>query len=242
MGRRSRGTLTIDTPSERGLIPLLATVAGHPLVQPHKKLLGAAALNYTWIPGTGPLVLVLGDNGAGKSLLRRLVTTAAGRGVLGVSAEERGTVRGVTDYGMESIQSTGSISAGVLRKTIQRSRTRIGDHVVMLDEPDLGASDALAGGMGLEIRAWLHELRGIDDPPCYGVFLTTHNRALVRAVVGDDPDPHVLWFTPPDRMEPWPGLATWRDRIDPPRPIEDVLRAAHRTESRVRIVLRGANS
>lgn len=212
------------------LLGLLARVSSHPLVQPSKLLNGQAALDYTWVPGRGRLVLVLGDNGSGKSVLRRLVHAECGHTFLSVSMEERGSARALVDYGMESVESTGTVSGRALRATLARSRSRAREHVVFLDEPDIGMSDGLAAGVAQEVTAWLAE-----PSTCYGVFVTSHNRAMLRALVeGAGRAPHVLWFGPTGF-----DLTAWLDARVEPRGLDAAREHARRTEARVRIVLNG---
>ena len=208
---------------------LLARVSEHPLVQPHRKLNNLPALDYTWVPGRGRVVLVLGENGSGKSVLRRLVHAECGHTFLSTSMEERGSARAVVDYGMESVESTGMVSGRAVRATLARSAKRTTPHVLFFDEPDIGMSDALAAGIGVELGRWV-----ATPSACYGLFVTSHNRSLLRGLLATSGAPHVLWFGPAGF-----NLETWMTAEAVPRDLDEARAHARRTESRVRIVLRG---
>lgn len=211
--------------TSRRLLDLLWLVTEHPLV-------ASKALDYAFVAGelTERLVLVLGENGAGKSLLRRVVSQTVGRDVVALSMEDRGYPSAAVDYAGEGQDSTGSLSARALRNTLARSGRRHREHIVVLDEPDLGASDNLAAGIGLALADWL---ASPQSEPAFGVFVTTHNRAMVTELIRGR-SPHLLWFGPDA-----PGtVAEWLARPIVPRTLDEALASSRATETRVRRVLR----
>lgn len=212
---------------------LMHAVSLHPLVRA-KSVRRSSALPYTWIPRASRFALVLGDNASGKSVLRRLVRDAAAERkltVLSASMEARGHVSALHEYGLEGSESTGMISARRVRTLLQQSSRTPRAHVLLLDEPDLGMSDGLAAGVGMLLAE--HYADG-KVPKCVGVLVTTHNRAMVREVLRHV-DPNVVWFGPQaDTFD----VHEWLARVDPPRSIDDVIRSAVVTSTRVGAILR----
>jgi len=137
---------------------------------------------------SSPLFLVLGENGAGKSFLRRLLTTACmaeGIDVFHFSQEGRATpgMANLCLYGAEERQATGEITCHTVTLAIRACQEHQLDHVVFWDEPDTGLSDNAVAGVGLEIEHFIQNL----PARTLGVFVTTHSRELVRRLAGTSP-------------------------------------------------------
>lgn len=221
------------TDDATALWSLMHAVSLNPLVR-SKSIRRSSALPYSWIPRASRFVLVLGDNASGKSVLRRLVRdVAAARKltVLSASMEARGYISAVHEYGLEGSESTGMISARRVRTLLQQSKRAPGPHVLLLDEPDLGMSDGLAAGVGMLLA---ETYANGQIPRCAGILVTTHNRAMVREILRHV-DPNVVWFGP--NAETF-DVHEWLARVEPPRTIDDVIRAASATSNRVGAILR----
>lgn len=155
-----------------------------------RRLIGEGLLSVRYTAGEGPLCLVLGDNAAGKSFVRRIVSTAArehGAESIPLSMEGRtGMYMKSFVYGDEGHMSTGHNSASTVGTMMSTSQKREKPHTVFLDEPDTGLSDRWARSMGRELAEFL----ATPPPHLTGLFLTTHRTILVREVV--HLRPHVL--------------------------------------------------
>lgn len=156
------------------------------------------------------VLLVLGDNAAGKSLVRRLLTRACRQQVPQVepihlsmagrtAGEER--IGRVVVYGCEEDTSTGHNSVRTIEGALRTSRAKQVPHALLLDEPDLGLSDRWASAMGREVCAFMR------DPPALlvGLMLTTHRAAIVRELLGLDPSSLLVGHQWPLSLEQWLG-------------------------------------
>lgn len=175
------------------------------------------------VTSDSPLVCVLGDNSSGKSLLRREVQEtceAASYGFFDLSMELRSQdpwIRAET-YGDEEVMSTGMISLSAMRRSL--SRNHIEPCVLFWDEPDVGLSDEVAAGMGLEILNFLanNTSRGV-----LGFFLVTHRRSMLEIILEESTrrPPHVL-FVSASKKRP-KTLTEWLDRKVVPRSSSSVI-------------------
>lgn len=125
-------------------------------------------------------------------------------------------------YGDESWQSTGEIS---MRSALRGFDNLEGDQprCLVLDEPDIGLSEAYAKALGDEIAAACRRIP--ESSP--GAVIVTHSRAIAAAVaalgpwaarVGDDLRPTAEWLRdgplplPPGALEHLSGIAVERFR------------------------------
>lgn len=132
-----------------------------------------------------PATLIIGENGAGKSLLRKLIGQVAKNHdieamPLSMSGRTQGGVVSSLIYGNEMNHSTGDLSLRVLKTARSTSDLRTNDHLLLFDEPDIGASAKLAATMGRILGEWLDE--GTSDKLVH-VFVTTHSKPLVRQLM-----------------------------------------------------------
>lgn len=189
-----------------------------------------AAIPHLFVEGRSKLTVIVGENAAGKSFARRLITLMArdiGVECMHLSMEGRsaGTfsmMAAVMIYGSEQYHATGSNSAHVIQTGIRNSLERKNAHVLFWDEPDVGLSDGAAAGAGQAISAYAKQTW--DRKRVQAVFVTTHNRHLVRELL--PARPNYLHLGLKSRDAP-PTLADWCDR--PVVPIAlDTLRDANR--------------
>lgn len=183
------------------------------LFNPSKAIDGETAIPLIYKPGTGRIVLVLGENAGGKSLVRRLVSMATHRGqgggygqekipkgefpvreFIGLSMEFRSGpgMERMFVFGHEGWQSTGEISGDAVVKAIQTVSNRDHPTILYWDEPDIGMSAGAAAGAGAAIREFVENLA----PLCQAVFVTSHSVPLVRQLVATDP--HYIFVGDPN--------------------------------------------
>ena len=156
--------------------------------------------------GSVPLVLVLGHNASGKSLYRRIVQLLCRNAkieCLAPSMEVRtspGMGRAFVYSGSEDVDSTGALSASSILSGISTCQGRTEDHVLFLDEPDIGLSDEYAAGAGQTIAEFIRNI----SPRTKAVFVVTHSRALVRELMPLDPHyVHLGEESAPATLEDW---------------------------------------
>ena len=153
------------------------------------------------------LVVVTGGNASGKSLFRKILAAHyKDRNLIHVSQEGR-TKSGIQRafmYGSEEDDSTGYNSVKTLLKAIQSAQD--GRHL-LIDEPDIGASDEVQAGMGLKIFESLENLKF--------VIVITHSRELVAELLPARPSHLRLG----DQME----LIDWIDRKIVPADLEKLV-------------------
>lgn len=140
------------------------------------------------------VLLVAGDNASGKSLfveyLRGYAKHFHGCTSISISIRER-TGSGLSDmsgmrrtmiFGDESEQSTGATSVRVLQTAFNNldAWTQNGHDVLMvLDEPELGLSDAYSYAMGLLIAQRMSEITS----PKANLVVVTHSKRLASGLV-----------------------------------------------------------
>lgn len=254
-GVRYASTLIGRTPYD-----VKATVEGvldTVLFGPSDAIEGRTAIPAIYSPSStnSKLVLVLGENAAGKSLFRRIVQMLTHRGRpaqgMGEPAIERGEFpvhemlhfsmqsragEGFGKsfvYGTEDYHSTGENSAhtieGAFRTALGRNHTTI----LYWDEPDIGMSAGASAGAGVAIRDFI--LNDVS-PLSEAMFLTSHSVPLVRQLV--DLDPHYLFLGNPEGPK---TLADWFNwQLNPP-PISpsDLKELSHRRFGDIQKVLNG---
>ena len=157
-----------------------------------------------WKKGASPLVLVLGENASGKSFFRKVVITYAEEFLdyecIDLAMDSRtGPGFGNLKYMPEKQFSTGYNSISAFHGSISTSDARDNFHVLFWDEPDIGLSDSVSAGMGVEIHDFI-----LNKPESKGLaFLTTHSRAMVEQLV--DLNPHYIYLgeNPPETLKDW---------------------------------------
>jgi hypothetical protein len=188
--------------------------------------------------GHPKLALVTGENASGKSfLVRGLGQKMRGAHpkleILAVTMSlrsEGGFSRAVV-YGDEQRESSGRISIKAVLAGMYVCRERHHDHVLILDEPDIGLAESYAGALGAYLAAF------VEDMPVrtLGVVVVTHSRPLVRGLlpaepasirVGDDPRP----------------LEQWLREGPIPRGIEEIEALAERAGATMRGITRVRNA
>ncbi len=248
-----RAAMALVKPPQISLPKLLDWVLDRSVFHPATILDGKTAIPYRWVPGHkgSRLVLVLGENGAGKSLFRRFVRGGTDTGnphekvragpcpvreFLGLSMEGRGASFASLAYGLESHHSTGANSARTVLRVLETVAARPWPTVLYLDEPDLGMSVRCAAGIGITIRDFIATLE-TQAPLAQAVFVTSHSPALVRALAGLEP--HYVYLG--DAEGP-PTLGDWiADQESDPPPIApgELKATSQRRFLQIRTLIRG---
>jgi hypothetical protein len=156
--------------------------------------------------GHPKLALVTGENASGKSFLVRglgqMMRDAHPKlEILAVtmSLRSQGGMARAFLFGDEQRESTGRSSIKAVLAGIRACRERQHDHVLILDEPDIGLAESYAGALGSYLAAF------VEDMPVrtLGVVVVTHSRPLVHGLlpagpasirVGDDLRPLEHWL------------------------------------------------
>jgi hypothetical protein len=208
----------------------------------HPNKAGKTAIPYLWVPGTTPLVVVLGENASGKSFFRRIVSLLCKEveveritlSMEGRRSDYLGALRAFV-YGSEEWQSTGENSSNTVTTGISTCRSRETRHIIFWDEPDLGLSDSWAAGMGAAIRDFA------ENPGKHTVaaFVVTHNRYLVRELLSANP--HYVHLGEPAKTAP-ATLAAWLEKPVKARPIEELAKESHRRFKAIQVILDGLKS
>jgi hypothetical protein len=209
---------------------LLTTTFDHDLFADDEQ--GKPPIPYVWRKGSSRLVLVVGENATGKSLLRRLVcrnAQTAGHEPINVSmaGRVRQGVERLFVYGSESDESTGRNSAGTVTKGIATCRSRERSHIIFWDEPDLGLSDRWSAGVGVAIREFALAM----PDATVGAFVVTHSKSLVRQIV--ECDSNFVGLGPDCPAT----VGHWLDASATPAPIEELAERSNALRTRVSMVL-----
>lgn len=141
------------------------------------------AIPYTFFPGNSDqrLFVVTGPNASGKSFVSKLFA-AYTKKTFGLEAMHVGMQHRTQGYmksfvwGDESYNSTGINSYHAVKGGISTCRSRETEHVVILDEPDVGLSEAFQGALGKLIADFALALP--EKTLAFGVV--THSRRLLR--------------------------------------------------------------
>ena len=172
-------------------------------------------LGYRLVPTPGArLVLVLGENAAGKSFFRRLIRSILQdkdsvkdgfyvRSVFDFSMEARsrgGIARGMI-YGSEEWGSTGILGVKVLTNSFTHSSQQREGHVIIWDEPDIGMSSRLAASAGRALGRYVASAPAELE----AAILASHSPHLVEQAVLATPA-HYLWLGSSDGP---PTIADW---------------------------------
>ena len=163
------------------------------------------------------VMVVVGDNAGGKSLLRRLFQTFLKKNksdqteVIHLSQQGRSTsgfVRTVV-YGSEDDGATSVISARTLVNSIRTSRGRENKHFIIYDEPEIGMSDESDLGAAI----WLKEQLQDCPEQLRGIIICTHSRQFASQLM-KLPYSKFIWMHHPEAT-----VREWLDRtikpIDP---------------------------
>lgn len=150
--------------------------------------------------------LVTGENASGKSFLVRGIAEKLREAhpkmevmPVTMNGRSRSGIERLAIWGDESRQSTGRLSVKAVLGGLRTCRERTHDHVLVLDEPDIGLAESYAGALGAYLAAF------VEDMPVRtrGVIVVTHSRPLVHGLlpveptsirVGDDPRPMARWL------------------------------------------------
>lgn len=151
--------------------------------------------NYTMSSADVPVLLVAGINASGKSILTNMVQTTAkncGFAHRCVSMDNRTSRPGIERamiFGTESDQSTGFISTGAVIKGMKASQSGESPAVLILDEPDIGLSEEMAGAMGEYIAQHVLE----ENHNLKFIVIVSHSRPLFERVLEKLPyAPHAV--------------------------------------------------
>ncbi len=125
------------------------------------------------------VVIFVGQNGAGKSMVRRMLKVGAQERNIAIydfSQERRcsGDLGTAMIYGDETWQSTGFISLSTLQRAFKQKPGK--DFLLVWDEPEIGLSEESLLGM---VEALKEQL---ENPPkrLLGCIFMTHSRLFVR--------------------------------------------------------------
>jgi len=163
-------------------------------------------------PGSNGRILVLtGGNASGKSLACRFLEANAkddaGKAVefmrVGMAKRTEGGVIRAMMFGDEERDSTGGVSAGVVATGMDTCRGRKAAHFLCLDEPDIGLSERMQGGLGAALASFAASMPDLT----LGLVVVTHSRHVAGALlaldpwcirVGDDVRPTREWAATPE--------------------------------------------
>jgi hypothetical protein len=173
------------------------------------------------------LVVVTGENASGKSLYVRVAAAVLQQeGVLAVSVSirertgagthEMGGMRRIMMFGDEQEQSTGATSVGVVQ-TAFRNLDRAQGSMLIVDEPELGLSEAYARALGEYIG---QQTRSVPAS-CLGVMVVTHSRALVQGLLDGFGKPLTHVAVSAEQLQE-AGLVQWVDTVEQ-RSVDDLL-------------------
>jgi hypothetical protein len=188
-------------------------------------------------PKKTKLLVVTGSNATGKSFFGRLVAAycktpkAMNNKIecIRVGMEIRATEgfhRAFVLQGMESEESTGVNSVHMLRGALRTAKSREHDNILVIDEPDIGLSEAYSVAMGEYIAKEMDDL----SPLTKLVVLITHSRHIVEALLPFKPA-HLRFG---DLMT----LEEWVEFGPPPKSVEDLLNLPNQSREIWRRILK----
>jgi hypothetical protein len=127
------------------------------------------------------LLVITGENASGKSMIRRFISSLAKKNniePISVSPElkQNGGIASCFIFGDESWKASGCIAANVVMGAISNSQKREHQHIVILDEPDMGMSDNLAAGCSKKIT----EYCSISPKNLKLFVVITHRKAMME--------------------------------------------------------------
>ena len=163
------------------------------------------AIPYTWAPAraSNPLVVVVGENGGGKSFVRRICHEICGYHkieCMPISMEGRQSMMFASlIYGSEAYRSTGQNSIHTVRMGIKTSQGRANQHVIIWDEPDIGLSEGAAASVGKAIADFVEEV----PDKLIASIVTTHRKSLVRELARWKPHYLFVGGEGPASLQEW---------------------------------------
>lgn len=165
------------------------------------------AIPSLFVPGEGNVVVITGENAGGKSFLRRILLQIAKMNKVDpmhISMEGRRRIGEspwlAMVYGDEETQATGVNSVGTVVQGMNTVKTRTDPHIVIWDEPDIGASDSTAASMGAALCKCFAE----PLPHTLACVIITHRKALVEQLL--PLKPHYCYLgssCPPRTIQEW---------------------------------------
>ncbi len=161
--------------------------------------------------GDPRLVLIVGPNASGKSLLFRMIAqwlqrdhkatpvTISIRERTGSGEMEMAGMRRMMMFGDETTQSTGAASARVVEAGFGNAN-RYPKAALLLDEPELGLSDGYARALGELIGQMAKDVTETN----VGTVVVTHNRELAKGLhVGLGAMPTFVCMEEPLAFQAW---------------------------------------
>lgn len=168
------------------------------------------------------LLVMVGDNAAGKSLLVRVLASrlnAEKTEPLQVSMRYR-TQAGMHRafmFGDEQEESTGAVSLHAVEGALRTAKGRTSPCWVLLDEPDTGLSESYCGALGNYLAQFADAL---PTGCCEALVVVTHSKALVRSLAAHSKEaPH---FIAVGKRQAGQSLPQWLDD-NTERSVEDLL-------------------
>lgn len=151
--------------------------------------------------GEKKLLLVIGDNAEGKSLITSQMLSYAHKNSdingynIGMQARTRCGIERSFVYANENMCSTGfstvlSVTGGV-RNCVSHSKDSHHQMMLVLDEPTLGLSDRYERPMGEYIANTIKENKELYN--FKGIILVTHSKELVRSLMDNEVIPTVVY-------------------------------------------------
>ncbi|AXQ68792.1 hypothetical protein HOU00_gp333 [Caulobacter phage CcrPW] len=147
-----------------------------------------AVFQGTFFEGDERLLIIVGENASGKSLLFRVLAAWAKKDhkVTGITISIRERTdssvpfRRMFMFGEESEKSTGANSFQVIESGFKNAESGgHGQTLLMLDEPEIGLSDGYARALG----EYLGQRALTLTDSCQGLVVVTHSHSLVRGVL-----------------------------------------------------------
>lgn len=183
------------------------------------------------------VILIVGDNAAGKSLVIRVLASKLNTAKvepLQVSMKYR-TAPGMHRSFMfgpcgDSEDSTGNISLGAIKGAFRTAEARSTPTWVMLDEPDTGLADGYCAAMGTYLANFGNRLP-LNE--CQGLAVVSHSRKLMSAMTFSlQLAPHVVCladYQSDDILQAW--LEDERERT-----VEELLALGDASLARWRVI------
>lgn len=130
---------------------------------------------------TEKLLLITGDNASGKSLLRRVIESKCHKyNIKAMSlSQERRSISDYTRafiYGSEDYESTGQITARSIQNMFKSSFAWDINHILIIDEPEIGLSDESQLGLAQYIKDNIKKLK----ENVIQVVIFTHSKILIE--------------------------------------------------------------
>lgn len=182
--------------------------------------------------GHDRLVVITGDNASGKSFFARHLKVGLeqdGEKVefipVSMSMRTSPGMHRVFMFGDEGWDATGNISIRSILGAIRTCRGREGKHFLLLDEPDIGLSEAFARALGEHLAQFAMDL----PENTVGVAVVSHSRPLVRELMKAGP-------TSVRVGEDQRTLAEWLEHGPLPKSVEDLEELAKTANTRLRAI------